>query len=305
MTQTATFPDLESNPALSDQAVLYFSATMGTLTEVDVVTSGSFTTQFSAENLGPTSATIKGTTIADLSINVPTGPMPVNIPPVTETFDASAYDGTPGYVGTSGTAMAPVTSSSTPQTTVLTSPADLAAFTGFARIPISVSGHATGSATSSNGDASTALNTQTSATITVIYHYIPNLPGTDPAPGGTTPSPNGGGTSATDTGTGAVPGTSHIQAVAGQSNPAPGGTTPSPNGGGTSATDTGTGAVPGTSHIQAVAGQSKASAHHAKKHAAAKTYKPAPHRHPHPVQSHKAGQVAHSRHYGPGSGILY
>jgi hypothetical protein len=74
----------------------------------------------------------------------------------------------------------------------LTSPADLAAFTGFARVPISVSGHATGGATSSNGDVTTAFNTQTSATITVIYHYTPNLGGTDPAPGGSTSPPSSG-----------------------------------------------------------------------------------------------------------------
>jgi hypothetical protein len=60
---------------------------------------------------------------------------------------------------------------------VLTSPADLATFTGHFRIPLSVSGHATGSVTSGHGDVSTAFQTDTSATITIIYHYILNLPG--------------------------------------------------------------------------------------------------------------------------------
>ena len=40
MTQTITFPNLESLPNVANQALLYFSSTMGTLTEVDVVTSG-------------------------------------------------------------------------------------------------------------------------------------------------------------------------------------------------------------------------------------------------------------------------
>ena len=62
MTQTATFPNLESTPNVATQAFLYFNSTMGTLTEVDVVTSGSFSTQFSAENLGSSSTTIDGTT---------------------------------------------------------------------------------------------------------------------------------------------------------------------------------------------------------------------------------------------------
>jgi hypothetical protein len=180
MTQTATFPNLESLPNVATQAFLYFSSTMGTLTEVDLVTSGTYSTEFRAENLGASSSAIAGTTTANLSINVPTGAIPVTIPSVTETFNASPFDGTLSYGGTSGKDFAPVTSSSAAQTTVLTSPSNLAAFTGNFRIPISVSGHATGSATSSNGDLSDDFNTQTSATITVIYHYIPNLPSFDP-----------------------------------------------------------------------------------------------------------------------------
>ena len=80
MTQTATFPNLESHPNVASQAFLYFSSTMGTLTEVDVVTSGSFSTQFSAENLGPSSNAITGTTSGNLSINVPSGAIPGDHP---------------------------------------------------------------------------------------------------------------------------------------------------------------------------------------------------------------------------------
>jgi hypothetical protein len=185
---------------------------------VDVVTSGSFESQFSAENLAPTGRTIEGTTTANLAINVPTGSIPVSIPSVTESFDASAFDGKLDYAGPSGTSMAPVTSSATPQTTVLTSPADLAAFTGFARIPISVSGHATGSTNPDDSQVSAAFNTDTSATITVTYHYIPNLPSPVQPVGGSTSSPSGG------------------------TNPAPvtaTGTTTDPGSGGTSPTSTG------------------------------------------------------------------
>src|SRR5208337_3067620 len=99
------------------QALLYFSSTMGALTEVDVVTSGSYTTQFSAENLGASSTTITGTTSGNLTINLPTGPIPVTIPSVTETFSAAASDGTINAAGTSGKEFAPVTESSAPQTT--------------------------------------------------------------------------------------------------------------------------------------------------------------------------------------------
>ena len=182
MTQTATFPNLESLPNVGTQAFLYFSSTMGTLTEVDLVTSGSYSTEFHAENLGPSSTTIEGTTSGNLAINVPTGAIPVTVPPVTETFNASPFDGKLDDAGPSGKEFAPVTSSSAAERTALTSPADLAAFTGNFRIPISVSGQATGSVSSGNNDLSDGFNTQTSATITVIYHYIPNLPSLDPPP---------------------------------------------------------------------------------------------------------------------------
>jgi hypothetical protein len=193
MSQTATFPDLEGHPGLSDQALLYFAATMGTLTEVDVVTSGSFTSRLSVENLGPAARTIAGTTAGDLSISVPAGAIPVAIPAVTQTFDASAFDGTLDYGGTSGRTFAPATSGSAAQTMVLTSPADLAAFTGHFRIPIGVAGHATGSTDPEDGEVSAGFATQTSATISVVYHYIPNLPSLDPphaSPGPASPPPS-------------------------------------------------------------------------------------------------------------------
>jgi hypothetical protein len=192
MTQTATFPDLESHPTSTDQALLYFSATMGTLTEVDVVTSGSFRSQFSAENLAASANAITETTAARLSFAVPTGAVPVTIPAVTQSFNATPFDGKLDDRGTSGRTFAPVTSRSTPQTAVLTSAADRAAFTGHFRIPLSVSGHATGSVVSSHGDVSSAVRTDTSATITVIYHYIPNLPGLDPPADGPTAAASGG-----------------------------------------------------------------------------------------------------------------
>jgi hypothetical protein len=199
MTQTVTFPNLESLPNVGTQALLYFSSTMGTLTEVDLVTSGSFSTEFHAENLGPSSITIAGTTSGNLAINVPTGSIPVIVPSVTQTFNASPFDGDLDAAGTSGKDFAPVTSSSAAETTVLTSPADLAAFTGNFRIPMSVSGHAMGSVSSGDDDVSDGFNTQTSATITVIYHYIPDLPSLDPPPPSVPSSANGSGSSVSPT----------------------------------------------------------------------------------------------------------
>jgi hypothetical protein len=289
MTQTATFPDLEAHPTLSDQALLYFSATMGTLTEVDVVTSGSFQSTFSAENLGPSSSTITGTTTANLAINIPTGAVPVTIPSVTQTFNASAFDGALNDGGTSGKTFAPVTSSSAPQTMVLTSPADLAAFTGHFRIPLSVSGHATGSVVSSNGDVSSAFQTDTSATITVIYHYIPNLPSLDPPPSSPPAS--------TDSGTSSPPASTD----SGTSSP------PTSTGSGTNAAPISpTGTDPGPSSVSPPAPQAVISLTHAGKRGLVRARKSSLHRHvpkPHELARRRPMQVDLARHHRPGSTI--
>ena len=168
MTQTATFFDLESFPNVATQAFLYFSAPMGTLTEVDVLVSGSFTSRFSAKNFGSSVSMIYETTHAALVINVPTGGIALSIPSITETFKATSYDSITDYVGTSNSGI---------QTNVFTSPASLAAFTGHFRIPITISGHATGVATSSNGDVLGTFKTQTSVTVTIIDHYVPDYSG--------------------------------------------------------------------------------------------------------------------------------
>jgi hypothetical protein len=201
MIQTATFPNLEALPNVATQAFLYFSSPMGTLTEVDVAISGSFSTQFAAENLGSASNMITGTTSANLAINVPSGAIPLSIPSITEKFTATPFDGTVTYDGTSGEEFASVTSNSATQTTVLTSPAALAAFTGSFRIPITVSGHAQGVATSTNGDISANFQTQTSVTVTVIYHYDPSLPSLDPTPAPTGGNSTGGQGSGSSSGT--------------------------------------------------------------------------------------------------------
>jgi hypothetical protein len=182
------------------------------LTEVDVLTSGSYTSKFSAENLGSSSSTIDGTTSAALTVNVPTGGIPLSIPSVTESFNATPFDGNADNAGSSGKQFAAVTSSSDVETRVFTSPVDLAAFAGNFRIPITVSGHATGITTSTNHEGSGSFSTQTAVTITLVYHYTPNLPSLDPSSGGSgsqssgqSSGGNGNGTPATSAAAGSTP----------------------------------------------------------------------------------------------------
>ncbi len=148
---------------------------------------------------------ITGTTNANLSINLPSGSLPLSIPSVSESFTAGPYDGTLNYSGTSGKEFATETSSSAPETTVLTSPSDLAAFTGQFRIPVTVSGHAMGSASATDGHLSDGFNTQTSVTLTIIYHYIPNLSSPTGSSSGSSAPSSGSSSSSSSSPTNSAP----------------------------------------------------------------------------------------------------
>ena len=120
MTQTATFPNIELAPKASTQAILYFSPTMGTLTEVDLVTTGSIGAGFQAENLGTTTHGDRGHRRRQPLDQRPDrrGPGDRPSPHSTGLFDAPAFDGTLDYGGASGNKQfAPATSGSSPQTT--------------------------------------------------------------------------------------------------------------------------------------------------------------------------------------------
>ena len=220
MTQTATFPNLESYPNVATQAFLYFSSTMGALTEVDVQTSGSFSSSFSAENLGSSASTINGTSSALLTVNVPTGRLPLSIPSGHRNRSkclAIRWHCERCRNQRQAISPAPITSSSAVQTAVFTSPADLAAFTGNFRVPITVSGHANGSAPhQQTSDASSNFSTQTSVTVTLVYHYTPSLPSLDASPsdsGSQTPGQSTTGSGTGTSGTSAPAGTTQSKTV--------------------------------------------------------------------------------------------
>jgi hypothetical protein len=97
MTQTARFPNIVSFPDVSDQAILYFSPNMGILTEVGLMTSGSFTAQFGSggssvkvNSIGSAPQTTEFTDSAHLAAFTGNFRIPIRVTPSSSAGDPSA-----------------------------------------------------------------------------------------------------------------------------------------------------------------------------------------------------------------------
>jgi outer membrane biosynthesis protein TonB len=175
MVQQVAFPQAYTN-FNSTGTVPGFDPALGTLIAVDVVNSGSITSEFYTENLGSSPTTITGIVSGSLMASGPSATIPVGIPQVTQTFDAAAYDGTEDFSGASGKDFTPVVSSGTSALTI-TDPAALAGYVGNGPVTFTESANAIANASApTSGSMAAGFNTQAAATITVVYHYIPNTP---------------------------------------------------------------------------------------------------------------------------------
>ena len=175
MMQQVAFPQAYTN-FNSTGTVPGFDPALGTLIAVDVVNSGSITSEFYTENLGSSPTTITGIVSGSLMAIGPAATIPVGIPQVTQTFDAAAYDGTTDFGGTSGKDFTPVVSSGAAALTI-TDPAALSGYVGNGPVTFTESANAVANASApTSGSMAAGFNTQAAATITVVYHYIPNDP---------------------------------------------------------------------------------------------------------------------------------
>jgi hypothetical protein len=150
-----------------------FDPSLGQLTSVEVINSGSLTSQIKVENLDSAGATITGTVSGDLAL---TGPGSISLDTATnsvnESFQAGAFDGQIDFAGVSGHDFGQKASGGS-KSISLTSAGDLALFTGTGSVSFSESAHATSMATGA-GNLLTQINSSAGAHVTVIYHYIPS-----------------------------------------------------------------------------------------------------------------------------------
>jgi hypothetical protein len=172
LTEQASFSNSRTDWTQNRQ-IAQFDPSLGQLTGVDIVNSGSLTSQIKVENLDSAPATITGTVAGDLAL---TGPGSISLDTVAnsvnESFQAGAFDGQIDFAGASGNDFGPKSTTGS-KSISLTDAADLAAFTGTGSVTFSEDAHATSMATGA-GNLLTQINSTASADVTVVYHYIPS-----------------------------------------------------------------------------------------------------------------------------------
>jgi hypothetical protein len=150
-----------------------FDPSLGQLTGVEIINSGSLTSEIKVENLDSGPAMITGTVSGDLTLTgLGTLSLDTATNSVDESFQASTFDGQIDFAGTSGHDFGQKSSGGSKSIT-LTNAADLARFTGTGSVDLTETAHATSTA-SGAGNLLTQINSSALADVTVIYHYIPS-----------------------------------------------------------------------------------------------------------------------------------
>lgn len=149
-----------------------FDPSLGTLTSVKLTLEGSVSGTASYESLDASPATIDLNLQATITLQKPDLSNLVQIIPLANVSEnASAFDGTIDFGGTSGNTFAGLNGSDMDMTTLVL-PADLALFTGVGNINLPVSG--TGSSSGSGaGNLITQFATSAGATAKVTYTFEP------------------------------------------------------------------------------------------------------------------------------------
>ena len=171
LTKTASIPTTSTDWTQS-VTVGQFDPSLGTLTSIDIVNAGTFTSDIKVESLDGAASNIVATVSGTLTLTGNGVAGLVANSSANETFSASAFDGTIDFGGTSGHDFGNDNASGTNSIT-LTDPASLAAYTGLGTNSFSDFAHATSSATGA-GNLLTQIGTTANAQIEVIYHYIPS-----------------------------------------------------------------------------------------------------------------------------------
>jgi uncharacterized repeat protein (TIGR01451 family) len=170
-TFTATFPSTMTNYNLTGQ-LPQFDPSLGTLQSLTITNAGAITSDIRVENTSNTSGTtITGTVGGNLSLAGPGVNLVTSPERNTGSFDASAFDGTLDFAGSSGTDFGPRTASAS--RSVQLSGAALAPFLGTGQVAIRESAVATSTA-SGGGNVLVGVTSSATATVTVTYNYIPN-----------------------------------------------------------------------------------------------------------------------------------
>jgi protocatechuate 3,4-dioxygenase beta subunit len=152
--------------------VAQFDPSLGTLTGIDITSAGTFVSDIKVESLDSAPSTITATDSGTLTLTGPAVSGLVTNISTSQSFNATAYDGTLDFGGTSGHDFGPQSAPGS-QTITLTSASDLALFLGTGNVSFTEVAHATSSA-SGAGNLISQITTTANAQLTIVYHYIPS-----------------------------------------------------------------------------------------------------------------------------------
>ncbi|MEQ1602733.1 MAG: PEP-CTERM sorting domain-containing protein [Methylophilaceae bacterium] len=158
-----------------------FDATLGTLTSATISITGSWTQHFEAENLGASIDTLTPQALVNFYFrDAPGASAAGNLAGASDSatgasFNATAWDNTTDYAGTSGTVFGNISGA----TTFSFNFANLAALTGtgtLGDLGYNVRATGNGSVGSDNGNLQTLIQTTSGYNLNVVYTYDAQLP---------------------------------------------------------------------------------------------------------------------------------
>jgi hypothetical protein len=171
LTENASVPN-SSTDWTNTLGVAPFNPALGTLTSVEIINSGSFISDIKVESLDNAPSTITATDSGVLTLTGPDGVSLVTNLSANKMFNATAFDGTIDFGGTSGHDFGPQTANGSNMVTLNTA-SELQAFEITGQVSFTENAHATSSATGA-GNLITQINTTAGAQISVVYTYIPS-----------------------------------------------------------------------------------------------------------------------------------
>ncbi len=180
-TQAATISDTDSIALTSTNITSTFTLDMFNdmggnlvLDSVMLSLSGTIEGDASLESLDATAAVVSANISAAIDLSDMSGTVLSASPVVSQTFNASAFDGTIDFGGTSGTVLNGITDTFSDMVTY-TMPVDLAAFIGMGSITYDFS--AIGSSNGAGaGNLITQFATRAGAELMITYNYTDNTP---------------------------------------------------------------------------------------------------------------------------------
>ena len=171
---TATFPATNSSVTQS-AAISQFDPTLGTLTSIDIIATGSTSSHAVVENLDPSSQSVQLEYSSSIKYNV----NGTALSGTATTFQQAllgTFDGQADLQGASSDDFGNTPLAVAFNPTTITNPSDMAAFVGTGTVNVTESGSAAvcNCDSADTGNLLTMVRSTTSGSVNVVYHYTPS-----------------------------------------------------------------------------------------------------------------------------------